>query len=111
MRRFFGKSTNRPSTGVGCGFRVTRPNRRSNKKAIPEGTAFKRGREGGKTQGRRCKTPFRQAERSDWTSRYLRKRVAIISIVWPLLLPMREALACPKLMLVPCGNNQVVLIV
>jgi hypothetical protein len=37
---------------------------------------------------------------------YLRKRVAIISVKWPLLLQTREALAHPKKNTLACGNSE-----
>ena len=43
-----------------------------------------------------------------WKSRNLRKRVAIIRVKWPLLLPTREALADPKQPQAACGNSELV---
>jgi hypothetical protein len=43
-----------------------------------------------------------------WKSCYLRKRVAIIRVKWPLLLLIREALAKPKKALAGCGNSEMV---
>jgi hypothetical protein len=37
---------------------------------------------------------------------YLRKRVAIIRVKWPLLLQTREALANPKKVTLTCGNSE-----
>jgi hypothetical protein len=68
------------------------------------GTALKRQEGGNLREGDARRIPPKR--NVHWKSCYLRKRVAIISVKWPLLLFIREALAYPKKLRCRCGNSE-----
>jgi hypothetical protein len=68
------------------------------------GVALKRQEGGNLREGDARRIPPKR--NVHWKSCYLRKRVVIISVKWPLLLFIREALAYPKKKHARCGNSE-----